>query len=156
MAVSALEASPAVAATTAPASAPTTQVPCTAGGVSTVCSLQVTSLQVVNGVLQANGTVTHGTTVAPFAAVPVAAPTATPAAAVSCPVLALTLGPLHLDLLGLVVDLNQVVLNINAVPGAGNLLGNLLCDVTNLLNTNPLSPVISQLLSQINTILAGL
>jgi hypothetical protein len=54
----------------------------------------------------------------------------------SCQILSLTLGPLHLDLLGLVIDLNQVNLNITAVPGAGNLLGNLLCDVANLLNSN--------------------
>jgi len=33
------------------------------------------------------------------------------------------------------VTLNQVVLDITAVPGAGNLLGNLLCSVANLLNT---------------------
>lgn len=52
----------------------------------------------------------------------------------TCPVLNLVLGPLHLNLLGLQVDLNQVVLNITAVPGAGNLLGNLLCSVANLLN----------------------
>jgi hypothetical protein len=44
------------------------------------------------------------------------------------------LGPLNLDLLGLVVTLNQVNLVINAVPGAGNLLGNLLCAVAGLLN----------------------
>jgi hypothetical protein len=30
----------------------------------------------------------------------------------TCPILNLVLRPLHLDLLGLVVDLNQVVLNI--------------------------------------------
>jgi hypothetical protein len=52
----------------------------------------------------------------------------------SCSVLTLVLGPLHLDLLGLVVDLNQVNLLINAVPGAGALLGNLLCGVLGLLN----------------------
>jgi hypothetical protein len=40
----------------------------------------------------------------------------------SCQILDLTLGPLHLDLLGLVVDLNQVHLNITAQPGSGNLL----------------------------------
>lgn len=56
----------------------------------------------------------------------------TPAA---CPVLNLILGPLHLNLLGLNVDLNQVILNITAQSGAGNLLGNLLCGVSNLLNT---------------------
>ena len=45
----------------------------------------------------------------------------------SCQILDLVLGPLHLDLLGLVVDLNQVHLTITAERGPGNLLGNLLC-----------------------------
>ena len=49
------------------------------------------------------------------------------------------LGPLHLDLLGLVIDLNQVILNITAEPGPGNLLGNLLCAIVGLLD-NPASP----------------
>lgn len=55
-------------------------------------------------------------------------------AATSCRILNLVLGPLHLNLLGLVVDLNQVHLQITAVGGPGNLLGNLLCAVANLLN----------------------
>jgi len=56
------------------------------------------------------------------------------AATTGCQVLDLVLGPLHLDLLGLVVDLNQVHLNITAQPGNGNLLGNLVCAIANLLN----------------------
>ncbi len=52
----------------------------------------------------------------------------------TCTILDLVLGPLHLDLLGLVVDLNQVHLTITAQQGAGNLLGNLLCAIANLLN----------------------
>jgi hypothetical protein len=52
----------------------------------------------------------------------------------SCTILDLTLGPLHLDLLGLVVDLNQVHLTITGQQGPGNLLGNLLCGVANALN----------------------
>lgn len=63
--------------------------------------------------------------------------------AATCPILHLVLGPLNLNLLGLTVHLNQVVLDINAQSGAGNLLGNLLCSVANLLNgtglTTPLS-----------------
>jgi hypothetical protein len=51
-----------------------------------------------------------------------------------CQILDLTLGPLHLDLLGLVVDLSQVDLDITAVPGEGNLLGNLLCSIAGLLD----------------------
>ena len=34
-----------------------------------------------------------------------------------CPVLNLTLGPVHLDVLGLVVDLQQLNLKVQAVPG---------------------------------------
>jgi hypothetical protein len=64
--------------------------------------------------------------------------------AATCPILHLVLGPLNLNLLGLKVHLNQVVLDINAQSGPGNLLGNLLCSVANLLNgtgaTTPLSP----------------
>jgi hypothetical protein len=51
-----------------------------------------------------------------------------------CRILNLVLGPLHLNLLGLVVNLNRVHLTITAVRGPGNLLGNLLCAVANLLN----------------------
>ena len=51
-----------------------------------------------------------------------------------CQILDLTLGPLNLNVLGLVVTLNQVHLNITAVPGPGNLLGNLLCGVAHLLD----------------------
>lgn len=71
----------------------------------------------------------------------------------SCQILNLTLGPLHLNVLGLVIDLNQVHLTITAVPGAGNLLGNLLCDIANLLNNGgPLSGILADL----NSILKAL
>ena len=52
----------------------------------------------------------------------------------TCEILNLVLGPLDLDLLGLVVHLDQVVLNITAEQGPGNLLGNLLCAVAGLLD----------------------
>jgi hypothetical protein len=66
-----------------------------------------------------------------------------------CNVLNLVLGPLHLNLLGLVVNLNTVHLNITAVPGVGNLLGNLLCAIASLLNGGgPLSQI-SALLNQV-------
>jgi hypothetical protein len=52
-----------------------------------------------------------------------------------CKILNLTLGPLHLNLLGLVVNLNRVHLRIFAVRGPGNLLGNLLCAVAHLLDS---------------------
>jgi len=46
----------------------------------------------------------------------------------SCQVLDLVLGPLHLDLLGLVVDLNRVHLVITATRGQG-VLGDLFCSL---------------------------
>lgn len=106
---------------------------------------------VINGVVNAVGTLTATITntagqVTTLVLNNVAIPlTGTPTA--SCPILSLTLGPLHLDLLGLVIDLNQINLNITAQPGPGNLLGNLLCDVANLLN-NPsgLANVLNQIL----------
>jgi hypothetical protein len=55
-------------------------------------------------------------------------------AAATCQVLNLVLGPLHLNLLGLHVDLNQVVLNITGETGAGNLLGNLVCGIAGILD----------------------
>jgi len=54
-----------------------------------------------------------------------------------CDILDLILGPLHLNLLGLVVNLNKVVLHIIAFAGAGQLLGNLLCLVAHLLDGGP-------------------
>jgi hypothetical protein len=77
-----------------------------------------------------------------------------------CQILDLTLGPLHLDVLGLVVDLNQVHLNITAQPGPGNLLGNLLCSVAHLLDSNGggggLNTAIQNLLNLLNGLLGGL
>jgi hypothetical protein len=69
-------------------------------------------------------------------------------------VLNLVLGPLHLDILGLVVDLNQVVLKVIANSGAGALLGNLLCAVAGLLDGGPLGGLLTQLQGLLNRILA--
>jgi hypothetical protein len=54
----------------------------------------------------------------------------------SCEILDLTLGPINLDLLGLVVTTNAIHVNITAQQGPGKLLGNLLCAVANLLNNS--------------------
>jgi hypothetical protein len=81
--------------------------------------------------------------------------------AASCNILHLVLGPLNLNLLGLNVSLNQVVLDITAVPGAGNLLGNLLCAVANLLNGTGLAggavgSLVNSLTTLLNNLLMGL
>jgi hypothetical protein len=100
------------------------------------------SFKVVNGVLQATGVLKGTLTDANGNSLGTVNKnvtdsvntTASANAPAGCQVLNLVLGPLNLNLLGLVVTLNQVHLNITAVPGAGNLLGNLLCAVANLLN----------------------
>src|SRR5215211_7602050 len=46
-----------------------------------------------------------------------------------CDVLHLILGPVHLDLLGLIVDINKVVLDLKGIPGT--LLGDIFCQLSN-------------------------
>jgi hypothetical protein len=128
---------------------------------------------VVNGVIQATGllkgtmTDANGTklgTVSQTVTMPVNTGASSTGAksnatnqVLACNVLDLVLGPLNLNLLGLVVTLNQVHLNITAVPGAGNLLGNLLCAVAGLLNGGgALSGLLAQITSLLNQILAAL
>jgi hypothetical protein len=74
-------------------------------------------------------------------------------AAAGCDILNLVLGPLDLNLLGLEVRLDRVVLDIIATPGAGNLLGNLLCAVAGLLDGAGFLTQISQILNSILAIL---
>ena len=132
----------------------------TAGAVNNVTgTLTIHRFANQNGQLMAVGTLVATATntatgavqnIATTVAVPVAIPSA------SCPILHLMLGPLDLNLLGLVVHLNQVVLDITAVPGAGNLLGNLLCAVANLLNGGGLSTALNQIVGLLNQILGAL
>ncbi len=74
----------------------------------------------------------------------------------SCTILTLSLGAVSLDLLGLMVNLNPVLLAITAQPGPGNLLGSLLCSVANLLNGGNTTNLLTQLTGLVNQILASL
>ena len=74
----------------------------------------------------------------------------------ACDILHLVLGPLDLNLLGLRVQLNQVKLDITAVPGDGNLLGNLLCALTGLLNQNGLLTQLQNLVGGLNQVASAL
>ena len=92
-----------------------------------------------------------------------AAPTARAAAfpptppAGACNVLNLVLAPLDLNVLGLQVHLNRVVLNVIAQSGAGQLLGNLLCFVAGLLDGgSPLSDLLGRVTTLLNRILGAL
>jgi hypothetical protein len=75
--------------------------------------------------------------------------------AATCEVLNLVLGPLDLDLLGLVIHLDRVVLNITAESGPGNLLGNLLCAVAGLLDGTGL-PTLNEILANLLNTIIGL
>ena len=77
------------------------------------------------------------------------------AAVARCDILHLVLAPLDLDLLGLQVHLDRVRLDIVAVSGPGNLLGNLLCAIVGLLD-DPLDGLIGRLTNLLNQILAVL
>lgn len=71
-----------------------------------------------------------------------------------CRILHLDLGPLFLDVLGLQINLSEVVLDITAVSGPGNLLGNLLCSLAHLLDQSPFPLAeILDLLGTINRLL---
>ena len=102
-----------------------------------------------------NGTFTSATGVVTQLSQAITAPVTNVSA--SCPILNLVLGPINLNILGLDISVpNPIVLNITAVPGAGNLLGNLLCAVANLLNGGSLSGILDTLVADLNQILAAL
>jgi hypothetical protein len=141
----------ALAATTATVAAPASAAPPTATISNTISGTTANGLNVAgtlsnirfanqNGALALtgvlNGTVTDavGTVVGTIQNLGITLPVIGGAAAGGCTILDLTLGPLHLDLLGLVVDLNRVHLTITGQTGNGNLLGNLLCGIANALN----------------------
>jgi len=122
-------------------------------GVFTITSFTIDGANqlVANGTFAGTSTVNGVTQTVESAA---SAPVADEAAGGSCQILDLLVNPLHLDLLGLVVDLQAVHLNITAQQGPGQLLGNLLCALTGILD-NVGQPTGTGLLNRVNTILAG-
>ena len=66
----------------------------------------------------------------------------------TCDILHLELGPIDLNLLGLIVHVDKIVIDIDADPGGG-LLGQLLCGIARALdplNLNTLARLLTQLL----------
>lgn len=119
--------------------------------VTSVLPLTITSVAVQNGQLVASGKLGSATFTTPITLSIESASTAataagTMAAAAAVPILDLSLAPIHLNLLGLAVDTSKICLDIAAQPGSGNLLGNLLAGVANLLNGGtPLGGILSGL-----------
>jgi hypothetical protein len=126
--------------------------------VSQVASVDVSRFAVQNGQLVALAALRDATgRVLATAAVPVdLAQTGVSSAYSSaqqrtCRILHLVLGPLDLNLLGLRIQLNRVVLDITAERGPGNLLGNLLCAIAGLLDP----PRLTGLASRLNELIAA-
>ena len=72
----------------------------------------------------------------------------------ACTILNLTIQPINLNLLGLSVRTSRIDLRIDAVRGPGNLLGNLLCGLTGILDPTALGGATAgQLASILNAIL---
>jgi hypothetical protein len=123
--------------------------------VAQVVPLQITNVVVQNGQLIAQGTLGSHAFSAPLTLSVVPDPGA--AAAATTSILHLRLDPIHLSLLGLNVDTSPICLDITAQSGSGNLLGNLLSDVSGLLNQGAsLSQILSGLGSDLNTLTTGL
>lgn len=115
---------------------------------------QITDLttRVVDGVLTAVGTMTvpgHGTDA--FTALVLAVEPDS-----SSTVLTLDLSPLYLELRGLSIDLAPLRLDVNAVPGSGNLLGNLVRAVFLLLDDTSGEGASHRLSALLNQLLFGL
>jgi len=127
---------------------------------ASVLPLKITNIALQDGQLVATGTLGSQTFTTPITlSIANDAPAGAAAvAAPAVPILDLSLGPIHLDLLGLKVDTSKICLDIAAQPGAGNLLGNLLSDVANLLNGGtPLGTILGNLTStNLSTLLNGI
>jgi hypothetical protein len=117
-----------------------------------VIPINISSVTVQGGQLVANGNIGSTLFQLPLILTPQPlAPNAT------CPVLDLSLGPINLNLLGLNVSTSPICLEITAHQGGG-LLGDLLCDIANLLNTGtPLGTILGNLTTtQLDTLDTGL
>jgi hypothetical protein len=73
----------------------------------------------------------------------------------ACQILNLTLQPIDLNLLGLRLRTSRIDLRLEGVPGAGNLVGNLLCGITGILDPQAATPATPSVLTQVlNALLA--
>lgn len=108
--------------------------------VTSFVPLSVTGVSIQNGQLFADLKVGGQTLSVPFTVTTKTNPNDT------CPILELHLDPIHLNLLGLTVDTSAICLDITAHEAPGNLLGNLLCDISHLLDQGtPLAEVLAGL-----------
>ena len=128
-------------------------VSCTQAGVPVACptlTAALTGFQAVGDQLFAKVTVT-ATNGAQTASQTVLL--LVPSVQGTCQILHLELGPIDLNLLGLIVHVDKIVVDITAQSGPGNLLGNLLCGLANALNGGASATTIANILNQILAVL---
>jgi len=118
----------------------------------TMLPLRITDVFLRDGQLIARGALGNTTFESPLILTPLPNP-----ADPDCPILDLSLGPIHLNLLGLNVDTSQICLNITAHEGGG-LLGDLLCGISGLLADGlPLNAILATLTpAELTTVLNGI
>lgn len=122
-------------------------------------TLTITGFTLVNGVLNAVGTITgtltnaSGTVIGTLTSAPITIPLT--AFTGTCTILTLHTGTINLNLLGLNVLLSPIDLVITATAAPGNLLGTLLCAVVHLLDTGGTLTALTDLLNQILGALAA-
>jgi hypothetical protein len=129
--------------------APAAQGPLNLGGLLNITGVNLTNVQIVNGVLQGAGTLTGTLAGLPFTTPFTVTLTPNPAAG-QCAILNLHLDPIHVSLLGLHVDTSPICLDITAHHDG--VLGNLLCGLSDnlsgiLADTTALQNLIGQVLS---------
>jgi len=126
---------------------------------ASVLPLSITGVTVQNGQLVAQGLLGSTAFSAPLT---LSGTSSSPASAAdpapATQVLNLHIDAIHLNLLGLNVDTSPICVDIQAQPGPGNLLGNLVSDVAGLLNGGTsLSTILSGLTGdQLTTLTGGL
>jgi hypothetical protein len=119
-------------------------------GIAAVAAILDGLMQVANFTRAGNQILTNGT----LGNQVVSEPLDLAASNGTCEILNLVIGPLDLNLLGLVIELNQVTLTITAEQGGG-LLGDLLCSVADLLGGPASLTGLTALLNNILRALGG-
>jgi len=150
--------------TPAPAAAQTPTTGLTTGILQSVAGgtfngvLNITSFQVVDGVINAVGTITGTLTRGALTRTITNVPISIPLTGITgtCTVLSLHTGTINLNVLGLNVHLAPIDLVITANPAQG-LLGQLLCSLAGLLSgSGPLAGLLGQVTTLLNGILGAL
>jgi hypothetical protein len=147
-----------LSAMSAAPAAPALQAP-----LAEITDIVVNSVELVEGQLVANATVA-GSVLGHDFTQDVQIPLnlgATDGGDAACDILNLSLGPLSLNVLGLNINLDDcaggpVTVDITGNEAPGNLLGNLLCDVAGLLDSDGLLDLSSLTGDQLDTLTSGL